>query len=144
MSDLEHAIKIAVEAHKGQKDKVGAPYILHPLRVMLRMKSDLEMMAAVLHDVVEDSAWTLAELRKEGFPASVIEAVDQLTRRENESYDDFIQRIKLHTLAVKVKLADLEDNMDLTRLKEITQWDKDRMAKYHAAWIILKKSPPVK
>ncbi len=94
MSDLERAIHIAIEAHKGQKDKAGAPYILHPLRVMLRLDSDVEMMAAVLHDVVEDSRWTLKGLQEEGFPAQVIETVDYLTRRKQESYDQFIDRIK--------------------------------------------------
>jgi len=141
MSDLERAIHIAIDAHKGQRDKVGAPYILHPLRVMLRMASDVEMIAAVLHDVVEDSRWTLKDLQEEGFPEQVIEAVDYLTRRKQESYDQFIDRIKPHALAVKIKLADLEDNMDLKRLKEISEQDRKRMQKYHAAWIRLKKSP---
>jgi (p)ppGpp synthase/HD superfamily hydrolase len=141
MSYLERAIHIAIEAHKGQKDKVGAPYILHPLRVMLCMYSDVEMMAAVLHDVVEDSRWTLKDLQQEGFPAQVIEAVDYLSRREQETYDQFIERIKSNALAVKIKLADLEDNMDLKRLGDITEQDEKRMKKYHAAWIRLKKSP---
>ena len=143
MSDLERAIQIAIEAHKGQRDKVGAPYILHPLRVMLRMASDVEMIAAVLHDVVEDSRWTLKDLQEEGFPEQVIESVDYLTRRKQESYAQFIGRIKPHALAVKIKLADLEDNMDLKRLKEISEQDRKRMQKYHAAWIRLKKSPSV-
>jgi (p)ppGpp synthase/HD superfamily hydrolase len=143
MSDLERAIHIAIEAHQGQKDKVGVPYILHPLRVMLRFDSDVEMMAAVLHDVVEDSRWTLTDLQEEGFPAQVIEAVDFLTRRKQESYDQFIDRIKPNVLAVKIKLADLEDNLDLKRLREITGPDQERMKKYQAAWLRLKKSPSV-
>lgn len=142
MADLERAIQIAVQAHQGQKDKNGAPYILHPLRVMLRMDNDLERMAAVLHDVVEDSSWTLADLRKEGFPDPVIAAVNHLSRRENESYDDFIRRIRPQALAAKIKLADLEDNMNLTRLKQFTQQEKERVAKYHSAWLMIKKSPP--
>jgi (p)ppGpp synthase/HD superfamily hydrolase len=109
---------------------------------MLRMDNDLERMAAVLHDVVEDSSWTLADLRKEGFPDPVIAAVNHLSRRENESYDDFIRRIRPQALAAKIKLADLEDNMNLTRLKQFTQQEKERVAKYHSAWLMIKKSPP--
>jgi (p)ppGpp synthase/HD superfamily hydrolase len=86
MSTLERAIQIAVQAHMGQKDKGEEPYILHPLRVMFKMRTDLERMVAVLHDVVEDSEWDLDHLRDEGFPNQVLAAVDCLTRRSNESY----------------------------------------------------------
>ena len=85
MSTLEHGIQIAVQAHMGQKDKGGEPYILHPLRIMFKMHTDLERMVAVLHDVVEDSEWTLNQLRDEGFPDQVLAAVDCLTRGSNES-----------------------------------------------------------
>jgi len=138
MSTVDRAIQIAVEAHQGQKDKAGAPYILHPLRVMLRMETEEQMMAAVLHDVVEDSSWTLTDLRQEGFPEQVIEAVDYLSRRDSETYDEFIDRIKGSSLAIRVKLADLEDNMDLKRVKKVTDKEKERMMKYHAAWCNLK------
>src|SRR5690349_12469488 len=92
MADLEEAIRIAVEAHRGQKDRAGAPYILHPLRMMLRVQTDAERMAAVLHDVVEDTDWTLDALREHGFPDEVVTAVDHLTRREGESYEEFVTR----------------------------------------------------
>lgn len=92
MSNLERAIAIAVEAHKGQKDKSGAPYILHPLRVMGRVNPDTEKIVAVLHDVIEDTRWTFDDLRKEGFSEDVIQAIDCVTKRDGESYEDFVKR----------------------------------------------------
>jgi (p)ppGpp synthase/HD superfamily hydrolase len=109
---------------------------------MLRMETEEQMMTAVLHDVVEDSHWTLIDLQREGFPEQVIEAVDHLSRRDSETYDEFIDRIKGSMLAIKVKLADLEDNMDLKRVNKITDKEKERMMKYHAAWCDLKGVQP--
>ena len=127
MATLERAVQIAAEAHAGQKDKSGAPYLLHPLRMMLRMHSDTAMMAAILHDVVEDSDWTLDGLRAEGFPEEVVAAVDSLTHREGESYEAFVNRVRVNALARQVKLADLEDNMNLKRLSEVTSKDLARL-----------------
>jgi len=134
---LERAIRIAVNAHAGQKDKAGAPYILHPLRVMMKMAGDIEMIAAVLHDVIEDTACTLDKLRREGFPEEIITALDYLTRREAETYPDFIKRVKENALALRVKLADLEDNMNADRLPLITEKDRQRLAKYREAFACL-------
>ncbi|HMB89661.1 MAG TPA: HD domain-containing protein [Rhodothermales bacterium] len=131
---IERAIALAVEAHQGQRDKAGMPYILHPLRMMLRMVTPEDKMVAVLHDVVEDTAWTLDALRKQGFPEIVIEAVDGLTRRRKESYDAFIARAARHPLARRVKLADLEDNLDLRRLAKLTADDLERLIRYQRAW----------
>ena len=132
---LDKAILIAAQAHMGQKDKNGAPYILHPLRMMLRFRTGTEMIAAVLHDVVEDSPdWDFERLRAEGFSEEIIEAVDHLTRREEETYAEFVDRAQQHPLAHRVKLADLEDNMDLTRLNSLTTEDQARLARYHQAW----------
>lgn len=133
MASLEKAIGIAAEAHTGQRDKAGAPYILHPLRMMLRMQTDEERIVAVLHDVVEDSDWTLDGLRAEGFSDAVVEAVDALTRQEGESYEAFVVRAGQLSLARRVKLADLEDNMDTTRLGAITEVDEARLARYERA-----------
>ena len=130
---LEKAIQCAVKAHAGQKDKAGAPYILHPLRIMMKMENQDGMIAAMLHDVVEDSSATLADLRAEGFSEEVIAAVDHLTRREGEAYEIFINRLRHNPLAVKVKLADLEDNMDIRRIENVTERDIERMQKYQAA-----------
>lgn len=137
MSTLEKAIAIAAQAHQGQKDKVGAPYILHPLRMMLKMDDEKEMIAAILHDVVEDTDWTLRDLAKEGFSEEVLEAVDRLTRRAEESYEEFIERIKPNPIARNVKLADLEDNMDIRRFGNMRDRDVERLKKYQAAWFDL-------
>ncbi len=132
---LERAIAIAAEAHAGQKDRAGAPYILHPIRLMIQMDSENAMMAAVLHDVVENSVWTLDDLRKEGFSNEVLNAVDSLTHRdkEGEDYWDYIQRAKSDPIAIKVKLADLEDNLNPDRLNEITEKDEKRFDRYRKA-----------
>jgi (p)ppGpp synthase/HD superfamily hydrolase len=134
MATLEKAILIAAQAHLGQRDKGGAPYILHPLRMMMRMESDDAMMAAVLHDVVEDSDWTLEQLRGEGFSEEVLQAVDCLTRRDDESYDEFVARAQTNSIARRVKIADLEDNMNVKRIGEMTPKDLARIKEYHRAW----------
>jgi (p)ppGpp synthase/HD superfamily hydrolase len=131
---LEQAIAIAVEAHAGQRDKNGAPYILHPLRVMFRVQIEAERIAAVLHDVVEDTDWTLSDLRKEGFSDQIVAAVDCLTKREGEEYEDYIRRAASNPLARKVKLGDLEDNMDVRRLSKVDRKATQRLAKYLKAW----------
>ena len=134
MATLEKAILIAAQAHMGQRDKGGAPYILHPLRMMMRMESEAAMIAAVLHDVVEDSGWTLEQLRGEGFSEEVLLAVDCLTRRDGESYDEFVARAQADPIARRVKIADLEDNMNVKRIGEMTPKDLARIDKYHRAW----------
>ena len=132
---MERAIAIAAEAHAGQKDRGGAPYILHPIRLMIQMDSENAMMAAVLHDVVENSVWTLDDLRKEGYSNEVLNAVDSLTHRdkEGEDYWDYIQRAKSDPIAIKVKLADLEDNLNPDRLNEVTEKDEKRFDRYRKA-----------
>ncbi len=134
MATLEKAIQIAAQAHAGQKDKSGAPYVLHPLRMMMRMESETAMIAAVLHDVVEDSDWTLEQLRGEGFSEEVLQAVDCLTNRDGESYDEFIARAETNAIARQVKIADLEDNMNVKRIGEMSPKDLARIEKYHRAW----------
>ena len=132
---LERAIAIAAEAHAGQKDRAGAPYILHPIRLMIQMDSENAMMAAVLHDVVENSVWTLDDLRKEGFSNEVLNAVDSLTHRdkEGEDYWDYIQRSGSNLIALKVKLADLLDNLNPNRLNKVTKEDEKRFERYRKA-----------
>lgn len=142
MSNLERALAIAVEAHKGQKDKYGAPYILHPLRVMARVNSDSEKIVAILHDVVEDTDWTFQQLRKEGFSDEVIRALDCVTKREGEPYEDFVKRSASNALARRVKLADLEDNMDIRRLNSVEAKDAERLNKYLKAWRELREGEP--
>ena len=138
---LKRAIEIAIEAHRGQKDRAGAPYILHPLRVMLRLESDTEMIVAVLHDVVEDSSMTADQLREEGFSDEIVEAVELLTKREGEPYDNVIERAKLTPLSRRVKIADLRDNMDMSRLSHVTEDDLSRFERYHRALQALSREP---
>jgi (p)ppGpp synthase/HD superfamily hydrolase len=131
---LEKAITIAVGAHRGQKDKNGDPYILHPLRLMLRARTAEEKMVAVLHDVVEDSDWTIARLRKKGFPADILRALDHLTKRDGEEYEPFVERAIADPLARGVKILDLEDNMNPLRLARIDEKAAKRLRRYVRAW----------
>ncbi len=130
---LEDAIFLAAQAHQGQTDKGGVPYILHPLRVMLRMDTHEARMVAVLHDVVEDTAYTLDYLDRAGYPPSVLVALACLTHRKGEWYQLYVDNIKPNHLARKVKIADLEDNLDMSRIPNPTPEDRDRMAKYRVA-----------
>jgi len=127
---LNKAIEIATRAHTGQVDKAGVPYILHPLRVMLARTNELERICAVLHDVVEDSDITFDDLRKEGFTEDILTVLDCLTKRKGESYDEFIDRILKNESACHVKLADLCDNMNLSRIENPAQNDEARIEKY--------------
>ena len=137
MSNLEKAIEIASKAHAGQLDKGGEPYILHPLRVMLRMKTNLERMVAVLHDVVEDSDITIDKLAEEGFPAQVLEAVAALTKLPGESRLQAAERAAHSPIARAVKLADNAENMDLTRIPNPTEKDIARLREYETVREIL-------
>jgi (p)ppGpp synthase/HD superfamily hydrolase len=134
---LEKAIAIAVEAHRGQTDRYGAPYILHPLRVMGRVRTEPEQIVAVLHDVVEDTDWRLEDLKLEGFPEPLLKALDCVTKREGEHYEDYIRRAGSLPLARRVKLADLEDNMDVRRMSTVGPDELKRLAKYLTAWKVL-------
>lgn len=133
MSTLEQAIAIAAKAHEGQVDKAGAPYVLHPLRLMLRLSGAEERITAVLHDVVEDCGISFETLRTEGFSEQVIEAIDSVTRRPEESYDAFVLRAASNPIGRRVKLADLEDNSDLSRIANPTTHDYERVEKYRRA-----------
>lgn len=132
MSTLERAIAIAAEAHSGQLDKAGQPYILHPIKVMLRMQSNDERIAAVLHDVVEDTSVTLQSLREAGFDEQLLDAVDALTKREGESRMDAAKRAKRNPLARAVKLSDNAENSDITRIANPTAKDFARLEEYRA------------
>ena len=109
---LERAIAIAATAHEGQVDKGGSPYILHPLKVMLRVTTLEERIVAVLHDVVEDCGISLDDLRKEGFSEAVLTAIESVTKVAGESYEAFVERAAQNPIGRVVKLADLEENSD--------------------------------
>jgi len=137
VATLEKAIEIAAKAHAGQFDKGGEPYILHPLRVMLRMNNNLERMAAVLHDVVEDSDITLEKLSKEGFSAEVIEAVAALTKLPGETRLQAAERAARNPIARVVKLADNSENMNISRIPNPSEKDIARLQEYETVRKIL-------
>ncbi len=140
MSTLDKAIQIAVTAHAEQTDKGGDPYILHPLRVMLRMTTEEERIAAVLHDVVEDSEFTFESLTAEGFSANVLSALDALTKRPGETRIEAAYRAARHPLARLVKLADNAENSDLSRIPNPTEKDYERLEQYRLVRKILESA----
>lgn len=127
---VEKAIAIAVEAHRGQIDKAGKAYILHPMRVMLRGQNEDEMIVGILHDTVEDTPVTIEMLEVEGFSKTIIDAIRCITKTENEDYGHFIDRILKNPLATQVKLYDMEDNLNRERIPYPTEHDEERFAKY--------------
>jgi GTP pyrophosphokinase len=134
MDDLERAIEIALDAYEGQTDKAGETYIRHPLRVMEQVETRRQRVVAVLHDVVEDSEYDLGQI-EDAFDAEIRDAVDAMTKRDGEDYlDDFIPRVAENDIARAVKLADIEDNMDITRLPEVSDDVLEKQATYHSAW----------
>lgn len=133
MSTLERAIAIAATAHAGQVDKAGAPYILHPLRVMLSCTTIDERIVAVLHDVVEDTSVTMVDVEREGFAPHILAALAAVTKVEGEAYADFVLRAAADPIGRQVKLADLRDNVDLSRIAVPTTHDQERAAKYRRA-----------
>ena len=136
---LENAINLATKHHEGQFDKGGNPYIGHPMRIMEKMMLEDEKIVAVLHDIVEDTDITLQDLTDMGYSSMIVNAIDCLSKRHGESYDDFIERTLTDTMASYVKLADIEDNMDLSRLKTVTAKDKARYNKYKKVHTRIKK-----
>ena len=130
---LERAIHIAMNAHMGQTDRGGEPYILHPMRVMVEQKTLETKICAILHDVVEDTEITLEDLRREGFSEAVLKAVEDITKIDGEDYEGYIERVARNPIARQVKLIDLLDNMDLSRLSRTDESDLRRLAKYEKA-----------
>lgn len=150
MSDLQRAIAIAVEAHDGQTDKGGAPYILHPLRIMMSLKTEDEMIVGVLHDVVEDCAdkgFTWEYLEQQGFSETVLNALKTVTKTPEEekhfkslsgqdridAYLEFVSRAKANPIGKRVKRVDIFDNLNVSRISELTQKDLDRLNQYKKA-----------
>lgn len=131
---IDTALRLALTAHVGQVDKAGQPYILHPLRLMHRFTDPVAQAVALLHDVIEDTDVTAEHLLQEGIPNEVVSAVLALTRHESESYSQFITRAGRNPLARRVKMADIEDNIQVLRLTRLTDQDLKRIAKYHKAW----------
>ena len=137
MNKYELALKIATEAHKGQVDKAGVPYINHPLTVASLVDTEEEKIVALLHDTIEDTNITEQDLLNYGFSNKIVEAVKLLTHNKNVPYMDYVAKIKDNELARKVKIADLTHNSDLSRLKEVTEKGMKRYEKYKKALIYL-------
>lgn len=138
---IEKALRIAAEAHAGQTDKAGAAYILHPMRVADRCCAAEEKIVALLHDVLEDTPVTPERLLAEGFPQSIVRSVLAVTRNSGETYEAFIERCALDPVGRAVKLRDLEDNMDITRLPSIGEKDLPRLNRYLRAYRLLMGHP---
>ena len=130
----DRALHIAIRAHKGQKDKSGREYVIHPIRVAEQCKNPKAKIVALLHDTIEDTDVTANYLREQGFPEEIIEGVLSVTKRDGETYDDFVKRAAENPIGKEVKKADLEDNLDISRLKEISETDVERLRKYLRAW----------
>ena len=134
MKDIETllalAISIAHQAHEGQLDKAGKPYISHPLTVMAQMDTVESKIVAVLHDAIEDSDLKIEDLVRQGFPTVITDAIAAITKLDGEQYEDYILRVKSNAIALKVKIVDVTHNMDLSRIAKPTTKDFQRLEKY--------------
>lgn len=137
---LNKALEICYESHKDQVDKAGKPYYLHPIQVALMCSTKQEKTVALLHDVIEDTNCTINDLVKIGFDNEIIEAVECLTKREGEQYENYIKRVNQNPIARRVKINDMKHNSDLSRLKNPTPEDIKRVEKYKKYIQILKHS----
>ncbi len=144
MKEYTKALRTAAEAHEGQKDRFGQPFVLHPIRVMLRMNpsSEEELTAALLHDVVEKSSWSLDDLEKAGFSKVILDAVELLTKRHEEPYLEYIRRLRGNALAAAVKRADLEDHLETLKERGLLEGDTERKARYAKAFRVLRGIVP--
>ena len=133
----QKALAICWNAHRNQQDKGGLPYFIHPLHLAEQMETEEEVCAALLHDVLEDSAYTLDSLRQAGFPPAVLEAVGLLTRDIRMRYLDYVARLRRNPIARRVKLADLRHNSDPNRLETVTEQSRRRLLRYRMALAIL-------
>ena len=130
---LGKALRIAVKAHRGQREGNGLPYVWHPIRIMLQMRTNEERIVALLHDVVEHTDWTFNGLRRKGFRGKIVRAVEHLTKKPGEAYDTYIARVRPRRLARAVKIGDLRDNLTQCLGPKPTADDRMRIAKYRAA-----------
>ena len=136
---LDRAIELARVAHKGQVDKGGHPYINHPLRVMNAVETIEEKIVAVLHDAVEDSDLTINDLKREGFSEEIVCAIAAITKLEGEKRKDYLKRVELNKIALKVKIADMNDNADISRIPNPSDKDRERTRIYEKDILKLEK-----
>ena len=133
---IEKALKIAIEAHSGQLEKDGNPYIMHPLRLMSDVETVEEKCVALLHDVAEDTDVSIEEIR-EAFPPAVADAVALMTHDDGSEYEVYIKRLAENPIARKVKMADMRDNMNILRIPKLSDKDLERLRKYHTHYRFL-------
>ena len=134
------ALKLCFEAHKDQIDKSGMPYVFHPFHLAEQMVDENTTIVALLHDVIEDTEYTLDDLRKFGFAEDVLSAISLMTHADDVPYMEYVVKIKTNPIAKAVKLADLKHNSDMSRLDRITQTDEERAKKYKQAIELLENS----
>ena len=133
------ALKLCFEAHRNQTDKSGLPYVFHPFHLAEQMDDEISTVVALLHDVVEDTSYTMYDLKSMGFPPAAMEAIGLLTHQRSVPYQDYVAKIKGNPIARKVKLADLRHNSDLTRLDQVDEKARERVKKYAAAIRLLEE-----
>lgn len=133
------AMCFCFEAHKNQQDKSGLPYVFHPFHLAEEMDDEISATVALLHDVIEDTDYTLEDLRRLGFPEDVLEALELMTHGDDTLYMDYVAKIRSNPIATKVKLADLRHNSDLTRLNTIDERALNRVKEYQEAIKLLEK-----
>ena len=136
------ALRLCFDAHREQVDKTGLPYVFHPFHLAEQMKDEATTVCALLHDVVEDTDYTLEDLRAMGFPADVVDALALLTHDPAVPYMDYVGEIAKNPIARKVKMADLRHNSDLSRMDEVDEWAIKRTEKYKKALAYLKRHVP--
>ena len=134
------AMKLCFEAHKDQVDKSGMPYVFHPFHVAEQMKDEATTIVALLHDVVEDTDYTLEDIAAEGFGQEIVEAVSLMTHEDDVPYLDYVTKLKDNPIAKAVKLADLAHNSDPSRLGEIDEETQQRLEKYKKAIALLESN----
>lgn len=136
---METAIRLAAKVHRGQVDRFGKPYVLHVMRVMMRGHDLEEQILGALHDVLERSDLTVEDMQKRGFSPRVVKALTHITRRAEETYEQYIDRVVQDNLAIRVKLHDLADKMDLLHLEQLDAADLKRYNKQLAAYHRMKR-----
>lgn len=136
----KRALRLCFDAHKEQTDKTGLPYVFHPFHLAEQMTDEMTTICALLHDVIEDTEYTLEDIEKMGFPSEVVEALRLLTHDERVPYMDYVRKISENPIAKAVKIADLRHNSDLSRLDEIDEYAKKRTEKYKEALSLLLRS----
>lgn len=133
------AMKLCFEKHKEQKDKTGLPYVFHPFYLATQMDDEYSTVCALLHDVVEDSDVSFDDLINDEYPIEIIDALKLLTHNSDDDYFDYVRKVCTNKLALKVKIADLKHNSDLSRLDVIDEWALKRQEKYKKALKLIKE-----